>query len=167
MTDISLTFPRLWLDRIPLVLLFGVSTSVTHFEARLPRLTVNLLHGRHFDLQHLGDSASQCFFDLQTQREGMLWLGNRVTRSVTGKSENRFSSVEQFKNCLKVSLKYKDTVWPELIMSKYAYMSYFFANPLAILLAEDTQRTFQPELCQAIRNVPSFRRLVDLENALY
>lgn len=45
--------------------------------------------------------------------------------------------------------------------SQYAYMSHFFANPLTILLAEDDcLDSFQVELCEAIRNIPSFRRSV-------
>ena len=40
-------------------------------------------------------------------------------------------------------------------------MAHFFANPLSILLSKDAPvDSFQSELCEAIRNLPSFRRLV-------
>lgn len=38
-------------------------------------------------------------------------------------------------------------------------MTHFFANPLSVLLSDNLgSDNFQPELCEAIRNVPSFRR---------
>lgn len=38
-------------------------------------------------------------------------------------------------------------------------MAHFFANPLSVLLAGEIQGgKLQPELCEAIRNTPSFRK---------
>lgn len=44
--------------------------------------------------------------------------------------------------------------------AQYAYMSHFFANPLAVLLADNRGKTnsHQPQLYEAIRNTSSFRR---------
>ncbi|TPX25054.1 hypothetical protein DIZ76_010503 [Coccidioides immitis] len=131
-----------WQDRIPLVFLFGVATSVDLFESRLPRSSVSLLQGRCFDIRDSVDSIQRIFFDLETCPDGTLWLGHRVSNLLVEQSEDHFQSPERFSSSL-----------------KYTYMAHFFANPLAVLLSNGIcDKDFQPELCEAIRNIPSFRR---------
>ncbi|PGG99415.1 hypothetical protein AJ79_08531 [Helicocarpus griseus UAMH5409] len=133
-----------WVDRISFVLLFGIATSVELFEARLPRSLVNLLQGRRFDIQDSGDSVHRIFTNLQIRQEGTLWLGHNVSRILFEKSKDHFQSPEGFANGI-----------------KYAYMAHFFANPLSVLLSKlEPEKHLQSELCEAIRNIPSFRRYV-------
>ncbi|OAX85443.1 hypothetical protein ACJ72_00168 [Emergomyces africanus] len=133
-----------WVDRIPFVLLFGIATSVELFEARLPRSLANLLQGRRFDIQDSGDSVDRIYTTLQISQKGTLWLGPNVSRILFEKSRDHFQSPEGFANGI-----------------KYAYMAHFFANPLATLLSNvETANTSRPDLCEAIRNTPSFRRHV-------
>ncbi|OJD14317.1 hypothetical protein AJ78_05312 [Emergomyces pasteurianus Ep9510] len=133
-----------WADRIPFVLLFGIATSVELFEARLPRSLVNLLQGRRFDIQDSGDSVDRIYTTLQMCQEGTLWLGPNVSRILFEKSSDHFQSPEGFANGI-----------------KYAYMAHFFANPLSTLLSiVETVNTPGSDLCEAIRNTPSFRRHV-------
>ncbi|WEW58502.1 Origin recognition complex subunit 3 [Emydomyces testavorans] len=131
-----------WHDRIPLVLLFGVATSVDLLEARLPRSTVNMLHGKCFDIRDPGDSVKRIFLELETHPDSTLWLGHGVSKLLLERSEDHFQNPERFGSSL-----------------KYTYMTHFFANPLAVLLSEGICETdFQPELCEAVRNIPSFHR---------
>ncbi|KAI1929714.1 Origin recognition complex subunit 3 [Ophidiomyces ophidiicola] len=131
-----------WRDRIPFVFLFGVATSMDLFEARLPRSTIGQLQAECFDICGSKDSIHQIFFHLEAHRDGTLWLGHNVSRLLVEQSDNQFQSPERFGNSL-----------------RYAYMSHFFANPLAALLAKEIrQDDFQPELCEAIRNLPSFQK---------
>ncbi|KAF3482156.1 origin recognition complex subunit [Arthroderma uncinatum] len=133
-----------WLDRIPFVFLFGVATSVTYLESRLPRSTVKLLQGRLFDFHDFGDSVDRIFISLQNQDDRGLWVGHGVSQVLMDKSGDCFQSPEKFSNFF-----------------KYTYMAHFFANPLSVLLAgEDRLKELQPELCEAIRNTPSFRKRV-------
>ncbi|PGH33633.1 origin recognition complex subunit 3 [[Emmonsia] crescens] len=133
-----------WVDRIPFVLLFGIATSVELFEARLPRSLVNLLQGRRFDIQESGDSVDRIYTTLQMCQESTLWLGHNVSRILFEKSKDHFQSPEGFANGI-----------------KYAYMAHFFANPLSALLSKvEAAKTLQSDLCEAIRNIPSFRRHV-------
>ncbi|ODH39835.1 hypothetical protein ACO22_01778 [Paracoccidioides brasiliensis] len=133
-----------WVDRISFVLLFGITTSVELFEARLPRSLVNLLQGRRFDVQNSGDSIDRIYTNLQMRQEGTVWLGHNVSRILFEKSKDHFQSPESFGNGI-----------------KYAYMAHFFANPLSTLLSKSaTTTSLQTELCEAIRNIPSFRTYV-------
>ncbi|KAL3465388.1 origin recognition complex subunit 3 N-terminus-domain-containing protein [Aspergillus heterothallicus] len=129
-----------WHDRIPLTLLFGISTSVELFEARLPRSSIALLKGRFFELHEASNCVDHIYERIQTEG-GKLWLGRNLTNVLFEKSSDHFQTPESF--CRTV---------------KYAYMSHFFANPISILLADEIPSTIQlSKLCEAVRNVPSFR----------
>jgi origin recognition complex subunit 3 len=127
------------------VLVFGVVTSVELFEGRLSRSTVNALKGQRFDVPDSGHSVDELLAALQNQEKGGLWLGHGLSQMIAQISGDRFQSPEYIKGCV-----------------KYAYMSHFFANPLSVLLADEVpvKVLHQPRLCEAIRNLPSFRRSV-------
>ncbi|RDW81778.1 putative origin recognition complex subunit 3 [Aspergillus mulundensis] len=129
-----------WLDRIPLTLLFGISTSVELFEGRLPRSSVSLLKGKYFELHGASNCVDRIYERVQTEA-GKFWLGRNLTGVLFEKSNDYFQTPEAF--CRTV---------------KYAYMSHFFANPISVLLADDIPANLQHDrLCEAIRNAPSFR----------
>ncbi|KAK2759090.1 hypothetical protein FQN54_003189 [Arachnomyces sp. PD_36] len=132
-----------WLDRVPFMLLFGIATSADLFEKRLSRSTVGQLQGRRFEVQDSEDSIDLIF---QMTQKGphrpTLWLGHTLSNALLEKSKDYFQSPESFGRGV-----------------KYAYMSHFFANPLTILLSDSPlPKEPQPEFCEAIRNLPSFRR---------
>ncbi|KAE8550305.1 hypothetical protein EYB25_006529 [Talaromyces marneffei] len=127
-----------WVDRIPLVLLFGISTSVELFEGRLPRSTVALLHGKQFEIHEAEGAIDRIYETLQTGPDTKLWLGPYLSTSLIEKARDHFQSPEGF-----------------IREVKYAYMSHFFANPLSNLLSSPSLK--QKELCEAIRNLKSFR----------
>ncbi|KAH8701139.1 putative origin recognition complex subunit 3 [Talaromyces proteolyticus] len=131
-----------WIDRIPFVLLFGVSTSVEIFEARLPRSIVASLQGQHFEIHDAGDAVDRIYEALQTNPNTELWLGPHLSKSLFERSRDYFQSPEEF-----------------IREVKYAYMSHFFANPLSVLLSPSAPR--KTELSEAIRNLNSFRRFCE------
>ncbi|PGH18495.1 hypothetical protein AJ80_04465 [Polytolypa hystricis UAMH7299] len=134
-----------FLDRIPFVLLVGISTSVGIFEGKLPRSVANTLQGRRFGLHDSGQCVDRVFASLQTRVDGKLWLGHNVSRILLEKSKDYFHSPETFGNSM-----------------KYAFMAHFFANPLLVLLSPELPTDqLQAELCEAVRNTPSFRRHVE------
>ncbi|KAL4883638.1 origin recognition complex subunit 3 N-terminus-domain-containing protein [Aspergillus karnatakaensis] len=129
-----------WLDRIPLTLLFGISTSVELFEGRLPRSSVALLRGRYFELHGASNCVDRIYEQIQAEG-GRFWLGRNLTGVLFEKSSDNFQTPEAF--CRTV---------------KYAYMSHFFANPISVFLASNVPGNLQQaQLCEAIRNTPSFR----------
>ncbi|OKL56863.1 hypothetical protein UA08_07830 [Talaromyces atroroseus] len=127
-----------WVDRIPFVLLFGISTSVELFEGRLPRSTAALLLGRHFEIHEAEGAIDYIYETLQTNPDTRLWLGPHVSASLIEKARDHFQSPEGF-----------------IREVKYAYMSHFFANPLSVLLPSPSSQ--QKQLCEAIRNLKSYR----------
>ncbi|KKA20761.1 Uncharacterized protein T310_5211 [Rasamsonia emersonii CBS 393.64] len=144
-----------WLDRIPFTLLFGISTSIELFEGRLPRSIVALLEGRCFEIHDAGDSVDRIYNSVQTSQNVKLWIGPHLSSFFFERARDYFQSPEGF-----------------IREVKYAYMSHFFANPLSVFLSDDISATLQQtELCEAIRNLPSFRRfcesLLDAGNSEY
>ncbi|KAJ5782221.1 Origin recognition complex subunit 3 [Penicillium paradoxum] len=140
LTDLLSLF-KSWLDRIPFTVLLGISTSIELFEGRLPRSCVALLQGKHFEVQEAGNCVDRIYESLQTDPDTQLWLGRNVTNTLFENTSDYFQSPEAFSR-----------------MFKYAYMSHFFANPLAVLLANPNSAILtQNKLCEAIRNLPSFR----------
>ncbi|CAI7574808.1 unnamed protein product [Penicillium crustosum] len=140
LTDLLSLF-KSWLDRIPFTVLLGISTSVELFEGRLPRSCVALLRGKHFEVQEAGNCVDRIYEALQTDPNTNLWLGRNVTSTLFENTSDYFQSPEAFSR-----------------MVKYAYMSHFFANPLAVLVANPGSMVLaQNKLCEAVRNLPSFR----------
>ncbi|KAF9894214.1 hypothetical protein FE257_007716 [Aspergillus nanangensis] len=131
-----------WLDRIPFTLLFGISTSIELFESRLPRSVVALLRGRYFEIHEASNCVDRIYERLQAELDTRFWLGRNITTVLFEKSNDLFQTPEAFSRTV-----------------KYAYMSHFFTNPLAIFLADKEPHNSPPgKLCETIRNVPSFRR---------
>jgi origin recognition complex subunit 3 len=130
-----------WLDRIPFTLLFGISTSVELFEGRLPRSTVALLRGKYFEIHDASNCVDRIYERLQADPSGRFWLGRNITAVLFERSSDYFQTPEAFSRVI-----------------KYSYMTHFFANPLSVLLAKDLPGTLRNgPLCEAIRNLPSFR----------
>ncbi|EED16020.1 origin recognition complex subunit 3, putative [Talaromyces stipitatus ATCC 10500] len=127
-----------WVDRLPLVLLFGISTTVELFEGRLSRSTVALLHGKQFEIHEAEGAIDRIYETLQASPDTKLWLGPHLSTSLIEKARDHFQGPEGF-----------------IREVKYAYMSHFFANPLSILLSSFSSK--QKELYEAVRNLKSFR----------
>ncbi|KAH1366170.1 hypothetical protein KXX16_009264 [Aspergillus fumigatus] len=140
LTDLLLLLNS-WLDRIPFTLLFGISTSVELFEGRLPRSTVALLRGKYFEIHDASNCVDRIYERLQADPNGRFWLGRNITAVLFERSNDYFQTPEAFSRVI-----------------KYSYMTHFFANPLSVLLANDLPGTLRSgPLCEAIRNLPSFR----------
>jgi origin recognition complex subunit 3 len=130
-----------WIDRLPIVLLFGIATTTELFEARLPKRTVKLLQGRVFDISLQDDSLYSIYQTVQDDPATKLWLGPALSSILLERSKDQDESPESFAGSF-----------------RYVYMSHFFANPLSVLLAA-TRTTLVPateDLCNAIRNTNSF-----------
>ncbi|CAK7266299.1 Origin recognition complex subunit 3 [Sporothrix epigloea] len=148
-----LSFLHSWLDRIPFVLLFGVATSVDLFQARLPKQAAHRLTAAQFDV-----APSSAVLDRLVRRavaasDVPLRLGPWLLRSLAERQDEQVLGVSVFVNSL-----------------KYAYMCYFYANPLSVFIQDvgnsnetTTLDTFlqDPDYLAAIRQLPSFRRHVE------
>lgn len=138
-----------WTDRIPFILLIGISTTVELFEARLPKSVIRRLIPRVFDLsRHAFNPMYKIFMVTQhdTSSDGLLWLGPAAANVLLEKSKEQETTPEIFGQAI-----------------KYAYMSHFFANYLSVLVASDQELDEHTEalVCEAARNAPSFMEYVE------
>ena len=131
-----------WIDRLPLVLLFGIATTTELFEARLPKRIVSLLRGTVFEISTKIDSLYNIYQTVQDAPETQLWLGPTLSNILLERSKDQDESPEGFARSM-----------------RYIYMSHFFANPLSVLLADrpSNKLAATQDLCSAIRNTDSFR----------
>ena len=131
-----------WRDRIPFVLLLGISTTVDLFEARLPKSTIRLLNCRHFDASIRVNPCLEIYQKLHSPSHGsVISFGPAVSSVLLEISREQDASAASFSRAI-----------------KYATMSHFFANALSILLELDTDDMYADrELCEAIRSTGSFR----------
>ena len=136
-----------WTDRIPFVLLIGISTTVELFEARLPKSALRVLTPGVFDVSgRAGNPMYEIFMATQHGLDTSLWLGPAVAGILLGKSKEQDTTPEMFGQ-----------------MIKYGYMTHFFANAMSIWVAsdqgfDDDTQTF---VCEVVRNTPSFSSLVE------
>jgi origin recognition complex subunit 3 len=132
-----------WADRIPIVLLLGISTTVELFEARLPKSTIRLLDCTLFDVNSRAHSCREVYETLQkTKKESFApTLGPVVSNVLLEMAREQDTTAASFSKAI-----------------QYATMSHFFANPLSVLLAEDLESVEGTRhICEAIRNTDSFR----------
>ena len=135
-----------WIDRLPIVLLFGIATTIELFEARLPKAIHRLLKGRTFDISPRGDSLYQVYQTVQDHPDAKLYLGPTLSRTLLGRAKDQDELPDSFANSI-----------------RYLYMSQCFSNPLSVLLgdAQTNGSLFTSDLCSAIRTTDSFRHHVE------
>ncbi|KIW83585.1 hypothetical protein Z517_02830 [Fonsecaea pedrosoi CBS 271.37] len=133
-----------WSDRIPIILFVGISTTVELFESRLSRQTVSMLDAEIFATSpdfNLEDRLFDLYEAIQHDQTAEVFLGPSVVNELATLAEDQGTTPATFARAI-----------------KYAHMSHFFANPLSRLSTEATTKSpWSPVLCQAIRNLASFR----------
>jgi origin recognition complex subunit 3 len=141
-----------WKDRLPVVLILGLATTVHLFESRLSKATIRRLKAEVFALS----SDRDIFFDVVeavqtrslnedsdvTEMEPGLILGPSLVSALASLAEEQSTTIHSFRNA-----------------TKYAYMTHFFSNSLSALLDPDVFNSNDNDqvLCEAIRNTPSFQ----------
>ena len=130
-----------WIDRIPIVLLFGVATTIELFEARLPRAVFQNLDAEVFDVSPSEDSFYKLYQCVQDDESAKLWLSQAISSILLERSKDQDDTTENFVRSI-----------------CYTFMSHMFANPLTRLfqIAGNTEQLETP-ICEAVRNTSSFR----------
>ncbi|KAK5199159.1 Origin recognition complex subunit 3 [Exophiala xenobiotica] len=133
-----------WADRIPFVLLTGISTTIALLESRLPRSIISLLDARVFQ-PFQAEGRQDPLFDVYSAVQGPdaeLFLGPSTITVLAELAQEQGTTVETFMRAI-----------------KYVFMSHFFANPLSLLAIPDTvlNLSHDSSTAQAIRNTVGFR----------
>jgi origin recognition complex subunit 3 len=139
-----------WLDRLPFVLLFGIATSAESFEDRLSGKSMRYLEGEKFDVTQSDEIIEELFKATVASTDVRLHIGPTVCRRMLDRQKDHVQNVQDFCDGL-----------------KYAYMSHFYACYPSIFFRRDMAlRDFPADAFEAVRNLPSFRRMIEdkLEN---
>ncbi|KAF2674666.1 hypothetical protein BT63DRAFT_408831 [Microthyrium microscopicum] len=132
-----------WSDRIPLVVLFGVATSIEIFQDRLPRTTLRALSSTQFDVVQSKVLLEQLFES--TVAESEFWVGPTLAGVLLERQQKHIQSPDDFVNAV-----------------QYAYMCHFFSNPLSIFLGteEEIKKVKSNSLFEALRCTESFQQKI-------
>jgi origin recognition complex subunit 3 len=127
-----------WTDRIPIVALLGIATTIPLFESRLSKSIIRLLDTTCFNSE---DQLYKIFCAVQCDPATQLYLGPSTISALHELTQEQSTTTSTFIRGL-----------------KYAYMTHFFANPLSVLLeGRLPEKVDIVQLCEAIRNTPSFQ----------
>lgn len=131
---------RSWQDRIPFTLLLGVTSTAQLLEYRLSKSCLKLLDARIFDFLPSNDLPDTLLACAQTTGNGAshIFLGPSVVNHLHEISQGQGTAVRALRSAL-----------------EYLYMSHFFANPLSLLVGQDTVLNNR-QLARAIRCTESF-----------
>ncbi|KAF2026488.1 hypothetical protein EK21DRAFT_74048 [Setomelanomma holmii] len=134
-----------WLDRLPLILLFGIATSAESFEDRLSGNSLRYLEGEKFDVTQSDDIIEKLFSATVASTDARLHIGPNLCRRMLDRQKDHVQNVQDFCDGL-----------------KYAYMSHFYASIPSIVLLDSTQPIeVQTEAYEAVRILPSFRQQIE------
>ncbi|KAF2682716.1 hypothetical protein K458DRAFT_306676 [Lentithecium fluviatile CBS 122367] len=134
-----------WLDRLPLVLLFGIATSAESFEDRLSGKSLRYLEGQKFDVTQSDEIIEKLFSATIARADVRLRIGPGLSRRILDRQKDHVQNVQDFVDGL-----------------KYAYISHFYASYPTVFLQEGLAfEDLSSDVFEAVRNLPSFRRWVE------
>ncbi|RPA81333.1 hypothetical protein BJ508DRAFT_414781 [Ascobolus immersus RN42] len=142
-----------YLNRIPFVLLLGVATSIDITQSKLPKSTIRKLDCKKFDVERAEECLDEVFKHaviggVDEILPPAIHLGPNICDLLIKRQNEYTISIQGFISAL-----------------KFVYMTHFFGNPLSVILGfeseEDLNNVLTPVHIKAIRNLQSFRRLVE------
>ncbi|KAL7799154.1 origin recognition complex subunit 3 N-terminus domain-containing protein [Trichoderma ceciliae] len=144
-----------WRPQIPFTLLFGIATSIDLLESRLLKSACRLIYGAQFDCVQTETILESVFKGAVVSSDVALRLGPQILRGMLDRQRDQMAGIQAFISSL-----------------KYIYMCHFYANPLSVLLAPETEEgergggILQAEHVEALRHHPSFRYEAEMAVAL-
>jgi origin recognition complex subunit 3 len=94
---------RIWSNRIPLLLLFGIATSVENLQDRLSQKAARCLTGQQFDVIQSDEILEQTFAAAAIQGEPKLWMGPQLSNMLLQRHHENLLSSQDFVDSLQVS----------------------------------------------------------------
>lgn len=129
-----------WRDRIPLVLLLNIATSLDFLQQRLSRTAVKCLAGKMFDVAPAAEEIERVC-DAITGPGATVWIGSSLLATVLERQSDYIQGIVGFVQSV-----------------QYAYMSCYYANALSVFLnLEVSIKDVPKDHFEAARNTPSFR----------
>lgn len=92
----------LWSKRIPLLLLFGVATSVENLQDRLSQKAARCLVGQQFDVIQSDEILEAIFATATTSASNKLWIGAQLSDMLLQRHHENLLSSQDFVDSLQV-----------------------------------------------------------------
>ncbi|KAK9467925.1 origin recognition complex subunit 3 N-terminus-domain-containing protein [Lipomyces arxii] len=127
-------------NRLPLVLLFGVATSLLIFNTKIPKRTLRAMEVELFDVSIADGSLTRLLDEVILPDTINFAIGPAL-----------------YKKCLSRYNSYAKNLETFTLPIRYSYMAYFFADPLSVFLKSLDSVKFSTEHATALRAIPSFR----------
>lgn len=99
--SLKLTFSRSWSDRIPFVLLFGISTSIEIFKDKLSLDISSRLRSVEFGTDCV--DSEQIFQATISPKISCPWLGPNISRAIFQRGDDQAKGISYFSQALKAS----------------------------------------------------------------
>ncbi len=131
-------------------MLFGIATSVENLQDRLSLSATRCLVGQQFDVVQADEILEQIFTAATINGSPTLRIGAQLSNMLLQRHHENLLGAQDFVDSI-----------------QYAYMSHFYANPLSVFISEDVvSQDVSKEHLEALRNAPSFRKLVQNSHIL-
>jgi origin recognition complex subunit 3 len=91
-----------WRDRIRLVVLLGIATSVELFQERLPRTVTRCIDGVQFDVEQTSKTLERVFQKVVAGSNIPLLLGPIFVAALLERQHDHVQSLQSFISALKV-----------------------------------------------------------------
>ncbi|KAK9455624.1 origin recognition complex subunit 3 N-terminus-domain-containing protein [Dipodascopsis uninucleata] len=140
---------KVYRSRIPFSIVMGISTTLTIFNAKVPRLAIRLMDCKVCDAVKTEASLLRLIEDIFLTRDIKLMLGPVMLRNIFRRYNLHTKSIYTLTSGI-----------------QYALMTHFFANPLSITMDTDTTmltRNFTDNHATAMRTLQSFRDYITLK----
>lgn len=129
-----------WHDRIPLVFLLNVATSLDFLQQRLSRDAVKCIAGKIFNVAPAAEEIDRVI-DAITGPDATVWIGPSLLTNLLERQSDYIQGIENLVQAV-----------------QYAYMSCYYANALSIFLVLHLNLEDIPkDHFEAARNIPSFK----------
>jgi origin recognition complex subunit 3 len=99
-----LIYKSSWQDRIPVVLLFGIATSIEIFQDRLPRAALLAIEATQFDVVQSDELLERMFNATITadEDEALIRIGPSLASTILQRQRQNIQSPQDFINALQV-----------------------------------------------------------------
>ena len=92
-------------DRLPVLLLIGIATSVDNFHERLPKAALRCLSGQSFNVTRSEDVIERVYECSAANEDVVLRIGATLSDTILQRQRDHVQSVEAFNAALKVSAR--------------------------------------------------------------
>jgi origin recognition complex subunit 3 len=93
---------RLWRERLPITLIFGIATSLEIFQERLPMSSLRHLKGKHFDVVQRQELLEEIFLATITGSGISFRVGPSLVNAIMGRQRDHIQTIDDFIDSLQV-----------------------------------------------------------------